>query len=153
MLPSHTSLMTGCVPSVHGVNWNGVVTTRRRRTLAEIAAAAGYATTAITSWGGFQKQEGLGFQQVYSDAGAGAEDNRGDRTITRVEMWLEEADGSQPQLLWVHFIDPHTPDSCPDPFPQTYAGEVRVRRCDGGQARRGLGREIQRTSLTDANHG
>ena len=40
-LPSHTSLMTGCVPSVHGVNWNGVVTPRRRRTLAEIAAAAG----------------------------------------------------------------------------------------------------------------
>ena len=143
--------MTGCVPSVHGVNWNGVVTPRRRRTLAEIAAAAGYATTAITSWGGFQNQEGLGFQQVYSDAGAGAEDNRGDRTITRVETWLEEADGSQPQLLWVHFIDPHTPDNCPDPFP--YAGEVRVRRCDGGQARRGLGREIQRTSLTDANHG
>ncbi|SVC36211.1 uncharacterized protein METZ01_LOCUS289065 [marine metagenome] len=137
--------MTGCVPSVHGVNWNGVVTPRRRRTLAEIAAAAGYATTAITNWGGFQ--------QVYSDAGAGAEDNRGDRTITRVEMWLEAADGSQPQLLWVHFIDPHTPDNCPDPFPQTYTGEVRVRRCDGGQARRGLGREIQRTSLTDANHG
>ena len=69
------------------VNWNGVVTPRRRRTLAEIAAAAGYATTAITNWGGFQR--------VYSDAGAGAEDNRGDRTITRVEMWLEEADGSQ----------------------------------------------------------
>ena len=123
-LPSHTSLMTGCVPSVHGVNWNGVVTPRRRRTLAEIAAAAGYATTAITSWGGFQKQEGLGFQQIYSDAGAGAEDNRGDRTITRVETWLEEADGSQPQLLWVHFSDPHTPDNYPDPFPQTYAGEV-----------------------------
>ncbi len=103
-LPSHTSLITGCVPSVHGVNWNGVVTPRRRRTLAEIAAAAGYATTAITSWGGFQNQEGLGFQQVYSDAGAGAEDNRGDRTITRVETWLEEADGSQPQLLWVPLL-------------------------------------------------
>ena len=38
-LPSHTSLMTGCVPSVHGINWNGVDRPRRRQTLAEIAAS------------------------------------------------------------------------------------------------------------------
>ena len=25
-LPSHCSLMTGCTPSIHGVNWNGVTT-------------------------------------------------------------------------------------------------------------------------------
>ncbi len=80
-LPSHCSLLTGCVPSVHGINWNGVDTPRRRLTLAEIAAAEGYATTAITSWGGFQKQQVYGFQQAHSEGGAGGDENRGDETI------------------------------------------------------------------------
>ncbi len=123
-LPSHTSLLTGCVPSVHGVNWNGVETPRRRATLAEIAKAQGYATTAIASWGGFQFQSVLGFEEAHSEEGAGSLENRGDRTIERVEAWLGKVDASRPQLLWVHFIDPHTPDNCPDPFPQTYVGEV-----------------------------
>jgi arylsulfatase A-like enzyme len=123
-LPSHTSLLTGCVPSVHGVNWNGVQTPRRRTTLAEIATAQGYATTAITSWGGFQLQDVLGFEEAHSEGGAGAEENRGDQTLQRVEAWLDRVDASRPQFLWVHFIDPHTPDNCPDPFPQTYVGEV-----------------------------
>ena len=123
-LPSHSSLLTGCVPSVHGVNWNGVETPRRRRTLAEIAADNGYSTTAITSWGGFQKQRVFGFQESYSEGGAGADENRGDHTVGRVEAWLERVDATRPQLLWVHIIDPHTPDNCPDPFPLTYEGEV-----------------------------
>ena len=123
-LPCHCSLLTGCVPSVHGINWNGVEAPRRRRTLPEIAADSGYATTAITSWGGFQKQKVYGFQQALSESGAGADENRGDFTIERVETWLESVDASRPQLLWVHFIDPHTPDNCPEPFPQTYVGEV-----------------------------
>lgn len=123
-LPSHTSLFTGCVPSVHGVNWNGVKTSRRRQTLAEIAGLQRYATTAITSWKGFQSQDVLGFQEAHSEEGAGSLENRGDRTVERVEAWLDRVDASRPQLLWVHFIDPHTPDNCPDPFPQTYVGEV-----------------------------
>jgi choline-sulfatase len=123
-LPSHTSLHTGCVPSVHGVNWNRVETTRRRDTLAEIAAAQGYATTAITSWNGFQYQDVLGFEEAHSEEVSGSIENRGDRTLERVEAWLGGVDASRPQLLWVHFIDPHTPDNCPDPFPQTYVGEV-----------------------------
>ena len=32
-LPSHSSLLTVCVPSVHGVNWNSVGTTRSGRRL------------------------------------------------------------------------------------------------------------------------
>jgi arylsulfatase A-like enzyme len=155
-LPSHTSLMTGCVPSVHGVNWNGVEARRRRRTLAEIAAEAGYATTAITSWGGFQKQAVLGFQQAHSEAGAGADDNRGDRTMARIEAWLESVDASRPQFLWVHFIDPHTPDNCPEPFPQTYEGEVAFvdtmvgRLIEGWDARLGVEPSL---AVITADHG
>lgn len=123
-LPSHTSLMTGCTPSVHGINWNGVTRPRRRKTAAELARDAGYATTAITSWKGFQNQQVFGFDHAYSEGGAGADTNRGDYTLQRVTDWLETVDPDQPQMLWVHFIDPHTPDNCPEPFPQTYVGEV-----------------------------
>ncbi len=155
-LPSHTSLLTGCVPSVHGVNWNGVQTPRRRRTLPEIAATEGYETTAITSWGGFQNQGGLGFDAVHSEAGAGADENRGDETIERVEAWIGGVDPSRSQLLWVHFIDPHTPDNCPEPFPRTYMGEVEFvdtligRLLDGWDARLGVDRTL---AVITADHG
>ena len=155
-LPSHCSLLTGCTPSVHGINWNGVDAPRRRLTLAEIAAAEGYATTAITSWGGFQKQQGYGFQQAHSEGGAGGDENRGDETIKRVETWLEGVDPGRPQLLWVHFIDPHTPDNCPEPFPQTYVGEVEFvdtvvgRLIDGWDQK--LGAESSVVAIT-ADHG
>ena len=123
-LPSHCSLLTGCTPSVHKVTWNNVEEPRRRQTLAELATAAGYATTAITSWSGFQKQGVYGFAEAHSEGGAAAEENRGDYTLERVLTWLETADKLIPQFLWVHFIDPHSPDNCPDPYPQTYEGEV-----------------------------
>ena len=123
-LTSHCSLLTGCTPSVNGINWNGVTLPRRRKTGAEIAKEAGYATTAITSWGGFQNQQVYGFESHHSEGGAGSDENRGDKTIRRVLDWLEQVDASRPQMLWVHFIDPHTPDNCPEPFPQTYVGEV-----------------------------
>ena len=108
-----------------------------------------------TSWGGFQKQV-LGFQAAHSQAGAGAEENRGDQTIVRVEEWLERVDGSRPPLLWVHFIDPHTPDNCPEPFPQTYAGEVEFvhamagRLVDGWDAKLGAADTL---SVITADHG
>jgi len=124
-LPSHCSLLTGCTPAVHGVHWNGITTPRRRTTLAELAKTHGYATAAVTSWGGFKNQGVYGFEDVYSEGGAGADENRGDYTLQRVEEWIDRTDASKPQLLWVHLIDPHTPDNCPEPFPQTYEGEVQ----------------------------
>ena len=123
-LTSHCALLTGCTPSVNGVNWNGVTTPRRRRSAAEIAIESGYTTTAITSWNGFQNQQVYGFENVHSEGGAAAEANRGDYTLGRILEWLAAADPGSPQMLWAHFIDPHKPDNCPSPFPQTYAGEV-----------------------------
>ena len=123
-LASHCTLLTGCTPAVHKITRNGLEIQRRRRTLAEIGRAAGYATAAITSWGGFQAQKVFGFEYAYSQDGAASLENRGDRTVERIEAWMEKVDPGRPHLLWVHFIDPHSPDNCPEPYPQTYAGEV-----------------------------
>jgi choline-sulfatase len=155
-LTSHCALLTGCTPSVNGINWNGVTTPRRRKTAAEIAIESGYTTTAITSWGGFQSQQVYGFQNVHSEDGAAAETNRGDNTIRRILEWLDAVNVDNPQLLWVHFIDPHTPDNCPSPFPQTYAGEVEFADQMIGQLLSGwdekLGAENSVAVIT-ADHG
>ena len=123
-LSSHTSLMTGCTPALHGVTWNDVTEPGRRRTLAELFSERGFATSAITSVGVFQEQNVFGFEYAYSRDEAEAPENRGDHTLQRVLDWLAEADGVQSQLLWVHFMDPHAPDDCPEPYSQTYEGEV-----------------------------
>jgi len=155
-LASHCALLTGCTPSVNGVNWNGVTITRRRKTAAEIAMESGYTTTAITSWGGFQSQQVYGFQNVHSEGDVEAETNRGDFTLRRIHEWLEVADPGTPQMLWVHFIDPHSPDNCPSPFPQTYAGEVEFADHLIGQLLNGwdekLGAENSLAVIT-ADHG
>ena len=123
-LPSHCSLMTGCTPAVNGVTWNWVTTPRRRKTLAQIGIETGYATTAVTSWYAFVDQKVFGFERAYSQGKFKGDDTRADATVKRVKTWLEDVDSTQPQLWWVHFIDPHGPDNCPDPYPQTYPGEV-----------------------------
>jgi choline-sulfatase len=155
-LPSHSTLLTGCTPAVHKITQNGLKIQRQRQTLAEIGAAAGYATTAITSWGGFQAQQVFGFEYAHSQDGAAAEENRGDHTLERIETWMENADPAQLQLLWVHFIDPHAPDNCPPPYPQTYAGEVEFADSIVGKLVQGwdkkFGPEKSLTVIT-ADHG
>jgi arylsulfatase A-like enzyme len=155
-LTSHCSLMTGCTPSVNGINWNGVTHPRRRKTAAEIVNEVGYSTSAITSWGGFQNQQVYGFENVHSEGGAASEENRGDHTIRRILDWLDEVDASRPQLLWVHFIDPHTPDNCPEPFPQTYEGEVEFSDTLVGQLLDGWDEKLgaaDSVAVITADHG
>lgn len=76
---------------------------------------------------GFADDEASHIDGIWWSWGQGKfkdDDTRGDATIKRVEAWLEDVDSTRPQLWWVHFMDPHSPDNCPDPFPQTYVGEV-----------------------------
>ena len=155
-LPSHTSLMTGCTPMVNKVNWNHIQSPCRRKTLAEIAIVDGYATSAITSWKGFQDQQVFGFEDAHSEGSSSAEENRGDNTLRRIETWLERIDTSRPQLLWVHFIDPHAPNNCPDPYPKTYEGEVEFVDSVLGELLHGWDRKLglEKTfAVITADHG
>ena len=123
-LASHCCLMTGCTPCVNGVTWNWITTPARRKTLAQMGADRGYATSAVTSWYAFADQRVFGFERAYSQGKFKGDDTRGDATVDRVMSWLAQTDLAQPQMWWVHFIDPHEPDNCPDPYPKTYVGEV-----------------------------
>ncbi|MEM7482156.1 MAG: sulfatase [Acidobacteriota bacterium] len=118
--PSHTSLMTGVMPSFHTVGaFNSKFPLEpEAATLAEQLAAAGYETAAVVSNPVLGPHLGLdqGFE-VYDSDLRGREQNR-DQPEQRVEAALEKArallaspafSGERPYFLWLHLQDPHGP--------------------------------------------
>ena len=156
-LPSHTSLMTGVNPYVHGARWNGTsYVSAANQTLAESLQAAGYRTRAAIASFVLNRQFGLaqGFE-VYHDvvppaAGAPLEaERRADAVCTDAIDLLQSLHGER-FFLWVHFYDPHLPyvsQQHPDPTsPEAYADEISFMDEHVGRL---LG-ELQRLKL-DAN--
>jgi len=116
--PSHSSIFTSLYPVQHGVRNNGLILDEEFETLAEMLAAAGYATAAFVSTdvplGG---NVGQGFEvwdqhRVDRDLEGGRSLYRaaGD-TVDRALAWVDEAveRGQERFLLWVHVYDPHKP--------------------------------------------
>ena len=132
-LPSHTSMLTGRIPLVHGVYDNGQIVPQANQTLAELLKANGYATAGFVSSAVLARQYGLdqGFD-IYHE---GAEIRRGlqkertaDATTMQAINWLVQRDLDKPFFLFVHFYDAHWPYEPPEPFASgdadPYAGEI-----------------------------
>lgn len=104
-LPSHTSMLTGVTPDVHGITWNsdevdehGYV---RVPTVFEIAKASGFTTAGFFSKAKFRHLEKPGSFD-YSQAPRG--DNwLANRTIGDVQHYLKF---ERPNLLFVHIGEP-----------------------------------------------
>lgn len=104
-LPSHTSMLTGVTPAVHGITWNSDRTDARGYvmvpTVFEIAKQNGYTTAAFFAKAKLrhlQKPGSLDYSQA----------PRGDmwmatRTVADVQHYLRYA---QPNLLFVHIGEP-----------------------------------------------
>lgn len=125
-LPAHASIFTGRNPLRHGVVDN--FTSRlsdEEETLAEILKANGYATAAFVGafvldsrWGTAQ-----GFDLYFDDfetdgsrpTSPEANQRSGDEVLERVSPWVHQRSG-EPFFLFVHFFDPHTPYSPPEPY-------------------------------------
>lgn len=115
--PSHTSILTGELPSVHGARDNGwEVLQPRAVTVADRLRSAGYHTGAFVSTFILSAQFGLdhGFD-VYDDhlRSAGPLLDLDLRrpaadTAAAAERWIA-AQGSAPFFAWIHFYDPHAP--------------------------------------------
>ncbi|HEX6590130.1 MAG TPA: alkaline phosphatase family protein [Longimicrobiales bacterium] len=107
-LPSHTSMLTGVEPDVHGITWNteevdehGHVATP---TIFVAAHAAGFSTAAFFSKSKFQHLAvpgSLDYVQV-PDGWPGKWTS--ERTVNDVERYL--ASGARPNLLFVHLAEP-----------------------------------------------
>lgn len=132
-LPSHSSMMTGTDPYVHGVRDNGNYYLHGdNETLAEALKASGYATAAEVAAFVLNREFGLnqGFD-VYHDTygplrrGAGQPgETYAERSAREVAdgaiTWLRDH-GRERFFLFVHFFDAHAPYAPPQPFAAQYS--------------------------------
>jgi arylsulfatase A-like enzyme len=106
-LPSHTSMLTGQGPELHGVLWNTPATAKTDAielpNIFSVARAHGYSTAAFFSKAKFQPLQ-LDGTLDYSQAPGGLAGRWSSaRTISDVAKYLE---GARPNLLFVHLTDP-----------------------------------------------
>lgn len=137
-LPSHTTILTGVDPRVHGVHDNGRYRVPDElQTLAERLSAAGYEAAAFV--GAFVLDPRFNLDQGFATyhAQTHADDNplsfrvpeRPAAEVTDDALaWLEAREpGDAPFFLWVHYYDPHQPLAAPPPFDAMsdgYAAEI-----------------------------
>ena len=124
-LPSHTSMLTGVPPAVHGVRDNGIfrLAPEAGRTVPEILRGSGWATGALVSAFPLSARFGLsrGFDHYDAFLGGGGanehlRERRAEETVARVGRWLggdKAPAAEQPLFAWVHFFDPHAPYEAP----------------------------------------
>jgi arylsulfatase A-like enzyme/Flp pilus assembly protein TadD len=132
-LPAHASILSGSLPLHHGLRNNGAgAFPTDRQTLATLFRAAGYRTGAFVSSFVLDHRFGLdrGFDryddEVPRDPGNASSydaERRGADTIDRAVAWLKGGD-ARPTFTWVHLYDAHAPYAPPQPYPQTYDGEI-----------------------------
>lgn len=128
---SHTSILTGLLPSSHGVSDFGVPLTANHSTLAQILSKEGYGTAAFIGsviLDSRQLAPGLdrGFQfydnfpeETETKSRWGRLERRGMDVVERAENWLSSHDAT-PRFVWVHLYDPHDPYEPPPPYSDIY---------------------------------
>jgi arylsulfatase A-like enzyme/Tfp pilus assembly protein PilF len=128
---SHTSILTGLLPSSHGVSDFGVPLTPNHSTLAEILNKEGYRTAAFIGSVILDSRKlapGLdrGFEfydnfpeKTETKSRWGRLERRGMDVGRRAETWLGAHDAG-PHFVWVHLYDPHDPYEPPPPYSEIY---------------------------------
>jgi len=128
---SHTSILTGLLPSVHGVTDFGIPLDDSRATMAELLRAKGYHTAAFigaiildskTLAPGLDR--GFDFydnfpSNVQSKTHWDRLERRGEVVVKHAEAWLTTHPAG-PRFVWVHLYDPHDPYEPPAPYSETY---------------------------------
>jgi choline-sulfatase len=136
-LPSHASMLTGLLPTEHGVrnNLGDRLDGSKFPTLARRLRDHGYRTGAAVSSYVLRSETGIdhGFD-FYEDSvavtvgGATSEHQRsGFETLRHAESWIRR-NSTEPFFFFFHIYEPHAPYTPPEPFKSRYAdaydGEV-----------------------------
>ncbi|HSP13628.1 MAG TPA: sulfatase-like hydrolase/transferase [Thermoanaerobaculia bacterium] len=129
-LPSHVSMLTGELPTTHGVrnNLGFRYDAAKHPSLPQRLQSAGYATGAAVSSYVLRGETGLRDAfQWYDDAVDPAPGARfreyqrsGVTTTALAEKWVDSI-GSRPFFLFLHLYEPHVPYDPPEPFRSRYA--------------------------------
>jgi arylsulfatase A-like enzyme/Tfp pilus assembly protein PilF len=130
-LPSHVSMLTGRLPTEHGVRDN--VGYRydggKFPSLAAVLQGAGYATGAAVSAYVLRADTGIdhGFDlydagvQVHFTDSLGLSQRPGNETADAALRWVRTVK-DRPFFLFLHLYEPHTPYAPLEPFASRYAG-------------------------------
>ena len=103
-LPSHMSMLTGLLPSLHGATkWEKLAASVDY--LPELLAGAGYRTAGVVSW--VYLSQVYGFERGY-DVYRVLEDPEASDVVDAAIEELGRGEG-QAQFLFVHLFDPHWP--------------------------------------------
>lgn len=128
---SHTSILTGLLPSSHGVTDFAIPLAATHLTLAELLKKNGYKTAAFigavildskTLAPGLDR--GFDFYDNFPEHGQtksrwGRLERRGMDVVQHAEAWIT-AHPAGSHFVWVHLYDPHDPYEPPPPYSQTY---------------------------------
>ena len=136
---SHASILTGLLPSSHGVSDFGVPLTAAHPTLPELLQKQGYRTAAFigavildskTLAPGLDR--GFEFYDNFPEwpqtkSRWGRLERRAMDVVQHAEDWLDTQIKAEPHFVWVHLYDPHDPYEPPMP----YSGKYQDRLYDG----------------------
>jgi len=128
---SHTSILTGLLPSVHGVTDFAIPLKNTFPTWAELLKNDGYQTAAFigavildshTLAPGLDR--GFDYYDNFPEHAPEGEhwgyvERRGMDVVHRAETWMGST-GKKPRFVWVHLYDPHDPYEPPPTFSQLY---------------------------------
>jgi arylsulfatase A-like enzyme/Tfp pilus assembly protein PilF len=138
-LPSHASMMTGLYPAGHGIHENARFLSSSQPVLAGRLQQSGYRTAAFVSSFVLARRFGLarGFDVYDDELPAGVAERSSKQTTDRAIGYLAQAT-AQPQLVWVHYFDPHAPYAPPEPFrarhpDKPYLGEIEAMDAELGR--------------------
>jgi choline-sulfatase len=128
---SHTSILTGLLPSSHGVTDFAVPLSPSHPTLAELLHRQGYHTAAFIGAVILDSKSlapsldrGFDFYDNFPEHSHiksrwGRVERRGMDVAQRAEAWLS-AHPTGPHFVWVHLYDPHDPYEPPAPYSRIY---------------------------------
>src|SRR5580658_8375325 len=128
---SHITIMTGLLPSVHGVTDFGIPLSPQHVTAAELLKKQGYQTAAFigavildsnTLAPGLDR--GFDFYDNFPAKTDTKErwdrvERRGMEVVEHAEAWFGKHRAG-PHFVWVHLFDPHDPYEPPPPFSEKY---------------------------------
>jgi choline-sulfatase len=128
---SHTSILTGLLPSSHGVTDFGVPLSPAHPTLAGLLKKNGYHTAGFIGAAILDSQalapgldRGFDFYDNFpahsqTKSRWGRVERRGMEVVQHAESWMT-AHPVGPHFVWIHLYDPHDPYEPPPPYSQTY---------------------------------
>ncbi len=132
---SHITILTGLLPSVHGVTDFGVPLSPQHVTAAELLKKHGYQTAAFigavildsnTLAPGLDR--GFDFYDNFPAKTDTKErwdrvERRGMEVVSHAEAWFDKHRAGA-HFVWVHLFDPHDPYEPPPPFLEKYKGHL-----------------------------